>query len=1384
MDDHSTVAAEFPGITKKIRDEAWGSSEGHFQRSSLYMSMKAILQHSLALQLGVGRYKSFYKTFMLKFLIVAYNDCPQLGIDLLSQVMAKLARRIEKLSGMRIADDIADLYKATVEEAKRMIRMIRRKIEREIKKNQKKEEEDSKLPLLSGLDFESDIIYKVPKLDEYLNEREQNMAQTGESFKNSAISSYGRYFDSGIPNVDLLTKLNEVTREIDHRVFWIDFERIILYQANIEDNRWSAEDLRAWSFAYAKFAEIHYRNNQLFISRMLLVRLKMIAMLDAQATKECPMLQGHRIGVNPQMIECLLLPQSMDMSIAHDIETYLCKRNDDANGPSLIEEKEASECSFAVKFAKDNAEMQQIRDAILDIENEKTEQKKKKFDEEREKAEKLKREAEAMSCDQSTYRVSVYKDRHSADCKKCALKRQAKEMCVKPFVRLLPGDEMLQHAILFELKIPDVIACLRDVLYRFAEFCHGEPKATKTKGNWIDTKISRYNSSKSIHVKLGYTEKQNTDAVYVLEDSMKKLILPNTSDCVYHGNNRQMWSSSSLRLIKNFCTLQLRNEYNGLGWTLHNTQYTENQVLASQSKCGTDLTLSEYKNFGILRADGNRLRIRKLYAMIATEGLSFEKEDVLALVMQSLWECEASGEGGFVRESHIDLRDPKFCDAMIDLLETVFVQQTNNWMHPFKLLTLTLIAVRAFEINDTEALVKKLAKLLCDIRKTALAWMETIEKKIRDMINPDESTERNLRLKLIYVSIIGGLTFFIHPKHKFYRNLFANYADSKTAVASWLCFIISTKNNIRMYTSDEGKLPGNLRMFVRLMESVGVSMEEKVTNVIERNAEFILELIKKHWSRAEYAIFSNIYFDHQFQQIFVAKATVNATEQIVTIDVITGDFLVDSLPISRLPSAVVNSDVYQWFFADVVFEVQPDAQHNFSTVQKYDECSYEFKMMGENNVIIVERKVNVFEKELIDQRIFCDFPFYLANDYSHWWNKTEDCIEFRRRTFGKKHFSKETTVEYRLNLISKHLIHVQSARPILDIKSDSYKKIINQLSRLEHRRHIHVLYDDESDDATVDLLRMNLKFSVKCARESRNSENPKKSKKSDKYELISNEFNGMRVSRVQNIGTLFGLKHGLVLESIKDEKKIVLIPNGTVHNTTKNFFAEVSISMKNDLRSPHFYQYQVDKFCCQLKSSNGSHASWLFLAYLHAITSYGQIEKFTRMTGTERAIQILQSALVWSSSPYDAEAIRILKDIATLSPNRKLNDSGVQSVAWPRGISTHAAQDCFVFIAKKLLDDSQRLRCLHGDSSDKHIDPNTDMKLNKRDHRRCQQLNPNLNVSDTFIKHKELRTAPLQERLSFSDDTRRVCTLYHKRQFQVSTICPHFEQLSTKTKYF
>lgn len=171
---------KFPIITKKIRDESFGETKQEFsRRSDIYMSMKVILQHSLTMQLGAKNGKFVYKIVMLKLFIdilkfYKKSKCLTFDIDLLSKMIAKLARRIEKLSEMMpepITKQIVDFYENSIRETKETIAAIRAKIDLQIHHIETNEEKHANLHPLMDLNFETDICYEMPTLQEYLRER-------------------------------------------------------------------------------------------------------------------------------------------------------------------------------------------------------------------------------------------------------------------------------------------------------------------------------------------------------------------------------------------------------------------------------------------------------------------------------------------------------------------------------------------------------------------------------------------------------------------------------------------------------------------------------------------------------------------------------------------------------------------------------------------------------------------------------------------------------------------------------------------------------------------------------------------------------------------------------------------------------------------------------------------------------------------------------------------------------------------------------------------------------------------------------------------------------------------------------------------------------------
>lgn len=306
---------------------------------------------------------------------------------------------------------------------------------------------------------------------------------------------------------------------------------------------------------------------------------------------------------------------------------------------------------------------------------------------------------------------------------------------------------------------------------------------------------------------------------------------------------------------------------------------------------------------------------------------------------------------------------------------------------------------------------------------------------------------------------------------------------------------------------------------------------------------------------------------------------------------------------SRLSTDITNHATFTRVFGEFIFEVQQESSASFTTVRKCKNRDYTFAV-DEEAVIITERNRNGNRYELIPHNVLTDeIPFLLVENYSHWWNRSTDVIEFRPKRFDDDNFAEAGSVQYELDVPNRSLRYLKTNRLILDVTSRSYQKIAEQLSRLENKKYIHVYMEDERI-AKADLVRMHIKFIVKPS-----------ASDDQCFDLFSNEFGNMQVSMQQKCGTLYGLNHGLLLEDSINATQTIIVPHAKVNPKRGKRHALVDIDLESDLRSPPFYCYQVDKMCQQLKARTSSFPAWFYLAYLHAVTSHGEPEPLTGLSG-------------------------------------------------------------------------------------------------------------------------------------------------------------------------
>lgn len=63
----------------------------------------------------------------------------------------------------------------------------------------------------------------------------------------------------------------------------------------------------------------------------------------------------------------------------------------------------------------------------------------------------------------------------------------------------------------------------------------------------------------------------------------------------------------------------------------------------------------------------------------------------------------------------------------------------------------------------------------------------------------------------------------------------------------------------------------------------------------------------------------------------------------------------------------------------------------------------------------------------------------------HCWNKCDNCIEFQQRPTVRWHsnYSAHADIDFRMDLNTRHMVHVKNDREMLEVRGDSFREITN-----------------------------------------------------------------------------------------------------------------------------------------------------------------------------------------------------------------------------------------------------------------------------------------------------------------------------------------------------
>ncbi|CAE7821790.1 unnamed protein product [Symbiodinium sp. CCMP2592] len=383
-----------------------------------------------------------------------------------------------------------------------------------------------------------------------------------------------------------------------------------------------APDFRRLLTSYIDTSGALYDQDPQGQSRRILVVATMVLMVDRAACAQFPLLKEHSLGIDMNMLHDILAPHLHERQILHALEAYAEQRDSAATCPSTADPCVSDE-SFGVKFAK--SKLQSVQAAI----QQKCEWNQVKKKEEVEAAEKRHSDlcsrakdrdilASSRACEDDVCRNAyggTY-ERHSYNCWKCQQHRaadeyrsQAKQIHISLYEKLLPEDQHKQHAVVYELRQPDLLALQRDAVLLFAReigvpqgFYSGQKQALWNE----DPCLQQWRTVDVVAFSLGSTRRKFSETHYrqahVL--SHPSFVVPHGYNCVLAGdksdeNDNELVSATltwdAEPLVK-VVTDDVR--YRVLDKHVSSWKRNENQAIALKSEAHVDMSLLEFETFG------------------------------------------------------------------------------------------------------------------------------------------------------------------------------------------------------------------------------------------------------------------------------------------------------------------------------------------------------------------------------------------------------------------------------------------------------------------------------------------------------------------------------------------------------------------------------------------------------------------------------------------------------------------------------------------------------------------------------------------------------------------------------------------------------------------
>jgi hypothetical protein len=666
--------------------------------------------------------------------------------------------------------------------------------------------------------------------------------------------------------------------------------------------------------------------------------------------------------------------------------------------------------------------------------------------------------------------------------------------------------------------------------------------------------------------------------------------------------------------VISYFTEQLDENDKHLQWTMRLEEASEfadergNRPLSCQESRPHWLSKAQFLSFCQMRGYPHK-QLRNVVVALTERSLPFYHGSVHALLKQTLFHVGRLDidQGGAV---HLGWKQDLFVGELLDTAQAVLEDFANEIKEsPSSYLAALVIGDIVGFLSDWNPNLKTISRGLA---ASAHEWAKDFAKQAESTEDATDAISFRLRQRLFLSVSILCLT--------------QGPMSTDDVRLSVECRALA--RNVCVDEGERSSLREELSLLERRCDSTIAQCIDGMLQVVERNWHLLTDAIRSviavipdtcrlRWARRGSSSSS-----------FTSRDSDGC---VYSINVLTGVVLVNGLPPSSLSSDILEHPLYKRTFGERNFEVV-SRNKVFQTIRQVGGYIYSFSVEGSDRLCITETSESGDKLELLDGttegiEVWAEeLPTRLKRMHSHWLSRDNNAIVLR----GKAFFERDVSFILRLSsgedgetsgdchVVPDHLKR-NTWSGTFESSAVAFPKIVlhdshllSVFAKFEDRRFVHFITMDGCGSLKVSLPRHGLTFEYRDR------------------EFHCLEISGFVLSEFQQLeGSLFGFEQYLIIHQMSSpserQASSILVADGKIEREKLGGSTIARASMACD-ENVRWHKYDMHTRFGTL--SAGTVSSRLYLAALHASTSFLSPDRGALLTGFERSIQLARESWV------------------------------------------------------------------------------------------------------------------------------------------------------------